>query len=317
MIRSMTVARYIVILLAGSALSAQPTGPIRLAGPSPRIETLRREAKTGSAAVEAFWAQLAREHTPIVEPFPDDQNQALLTLVWRGDSQTKSVQVAGRQMEHIPSTDVWYVTFAVASHHRLAYLFRIDDKPGKQPDPLNPNRFTAPVLQERPASAINTESVYMNSSIALVPKGTRSPWVDPQPAVAAGSIKESNYPSKIFGGARRVWIYHPPVDAGSLAGLLICLWGKDYLNEIPVPTILDNLLNQRRIFPLTAVFIDNDGDRFQSFQRTKQIADSLATELIPWIRSQDKLPADPRRTIIAGYSAAGLASAYAAFAIQN
>jgi enterochelin esterase family protein len=153
----------------------------------------------------------------------------------------------------------------------------------------------------------------MNSSIALLPKGTRSPWVDPQPRVAAGSIKESNYPSKIFGGARRVWIYHPPVDAGSLAGLLICLWGKDYLNEIPVPTILDNLLNQRRIFPLTAVFIDNDGDRFQSFQRTKQIAESLATELIPWIRSQDKLPADPRRTIIAGYSAAALASAYAAF----
>src|SRR5262249_8242576 len=94
---------------------------------------------------------------------------------------------------------------------------------------------------------------------------------------------------------------------------LICLWGRDYLNDIPVPTILDNLLSKGRIPRLTAVFLDNDGDRFQNFQTTQKVAESLATELIPWIRGKEKLAADPRRTIIDGDSAAGPGSAYRAW----
>src|SRR5215813_6723157 len=103
----MWIARFLAILLAGPALRAQPTGPIRPGGPSPRIETLRQQvAKGESRAVEDFWAVLAREHTPIVEPFPGDHNQVLLTLVWRGGPHTRSVRVAGSAMERIPSTDV-------------------------------------------------------------------------------------------------------------------------------------------------------------------------------------------------------------------
>src|SRR5262249_30697671 len=151
---------------------------------------------------------------------------------------TKSVQVTGRQMERIPSTDVWYLTFAVARNQRLAYSFQTDDDASRRPDPLNPHRFIAPVPQERPATAINNESLYMNSSIAVLPEAPVPPWVDPQPGVAAGNVKEYTYASKIYGGARRVWIYHPPGDREPPAGLLICLWGRDYLNEIPVPTIL-------------------------------------------------------------------------------
>src|SRR5690349_23179900 len=152
----------------------------------------------------------------------------------------------------------------------------------------------------------------MNTSIAVLPKGSPFLWVDVQPGVPAGKVEEYKYPSSVYNSERRVWIFHP-AGAEPTTGLLICLWGRDYLNEIPVPTILDNLLSQGRIPRLTAVFVDNDDDRFQNFQSTRKFGQSLATELIPWIRRRDNLPADPRRTVIAGYSAAGLAATYMGF----
>src|SRR5262249_27161997 len=161
-----------------------------------------------------------------------------------------------------------------------------DSKP--QADPLNPHRVLAPVAQERPASAVNADSVYMGSSVAVLPAAPAMPWVDPVDGVAAGRVEEARYPSKVYGGARRVWIYHAPGEAPA-AGLLVCLWGRDYLNEIPVPTILDNLLAQGKIPRLTAVFVEDDGDRYQDFQITRKFAESFATELIPWIRAKEKL----------------------------
>src|SRR6185369_9669208 len=112
-------------------------------------------------------------------------------------------------------------------------------------DPLNPHRFVPPVAQERPASAINGDSPLMHSSILVLPEAPASPWVDPQPGVPAGRVIERAYESRVFAGSRRLWIYTPPGGdpAAPFDGVLICLWGTDYLNEIPVPTILDNLLH--------------------------------------------------------------------------
>jgi len=303
-----------LLVLAGAwVIPAQPAGAVRAGGSSPRIEELKRRVSTGdSAVVAAFWATLGREHAPIIEPFPGDEHQVLATLVWRGGPATRSVQVAGNQMAHIPSTDVWYATLIAPSDYRFAYSFKTDGNASPQPDPLNPHRLIAPIPQERPASAVNKDSPYINSSIALMPQAPDSPWVDLRLGVAAGRVEEASYPSKIYGGVRRVWIYDPPGD-GTPAGLVVCLWGRDYLNEIPTPTILDNLLSEHKIPRLVAVFAETDNDRFQNFQVTRKFADSFATELLPWIRGKERIPADPRRIIVAGYSAAGLAATFVAF----
>jgi enterochelin esterase family protein len=140
--------------------------------------------------------------------------------------------------------------------------------------------------------------------------------VDPRPGVPAGRVEERRYESKVYRGARRVWVYTPPgYSAGGArpAGLLICFWGMDYLNEIPVPTILDNLLSQGKIPPVIALFVDNADDRFQNFQSTTRFTESLRAEMLPWARRTWNLPADPQRTIVAGYSAAGLEATYVAF----
>jgi enterochelin esterase-like enzyme len=138
-------------------------------------------------------------------------------------------------------------------------------------------------------------------------------WTVKNPSVPAGHVEARTYPSKVFGGDRKISVYTPPGNRQP-AGLLICLWGGDYIEQIPTPAILDNLMAAGKIPAMAAVFLDDDGDRFQDFQTTQKVAESVATELIPWVRSTLKIALEPKRTIVAGYSAAGLGSLYVAFA---
>jgi enterochelin esterase family protein len=309
----------VAMILAIAVLQAQPTGQVEHTGTSRRIEQLKRDVGSGAPGVtDRFWTALSREHGPIVEAVPGDPAKVLVTLVWRGDRDTKAVQAAGLDLQPIANTDVWFVTFTMASNHRLAYTFKAvkgsdpDASPVAAPDPLNPHRFQPPIASQRPATAIDPQSPYMNASILVLPEAPASPFVDPQPGVPAGTVEERTFDSEIYGGKRRIWIY-TPANGAVPTGLLICLWGQNYLNEIPVPTILDNLLQQKRIPPLMAVFLDNDGDRFQDFQNTARFTASLTTELLPWLGTTVHAPTDPKQVIVTGYSAAGLASAYIAY----
>jgi hypothetical protein len=98
----MTLARFIVALAIGGMSWTQAGGPIQ-PGTSPRIEQLTKQIATGGPSiVTAFWATLAREHAPIVEPAPGDPAHVLVTFVWRGTPDTRSVQVFGTEMSLIP-----------------------------------------------------------------------------------------------------------------------------------------------------------------------------------------------------------------------
>jgi enterochelin esterase family protein len=309
--------------MAASPCWSQSNGPIERTGTSPRIEKLKQQIADGvQGATDDFWSTLAREHAPIIEPAAPDSKHVLVTFVWRNQAGTKSVQVAGMEMTLLPNTDIWHVTFKMERDHRLWYSFKplrtsATNSPGAGlPDPLNPHRFIAPVDQERPVSAVNRRPPWMNSSILVLPDTPTSAWVDPQPGVPVGRVEERRFESKVYQRARRVWVYTPPgymAKGKQSAGLLICFWGLDYLNEIPVPTILDNLLRKGKIPPLVAIFVDNSGDRFQNFVSTQRFTEFLSRELVPWACGNWNIPADPRRTIVTGYSAAGLEAAYVAF----
>ena len=128
----------------------------------------------------------------------------------------------------------------------------------------------------------------------------------------ADGLQERTYESKVYGGPKRVWAYAPA--AGNPEGLIVCLWGADYVEQIPVRSILDDLIAKKRIPPLAAVLVDDNDERFQDFQATQKMTASVTQEVLPWARATLHVPADPKRTIVTGYSAAGLASTYVAFA---
>src|SRR5207244_4036146 len=107
-----TCCAVALAVMVGSASQGQSGGPISRTGTSPRLQKLKQQLAAGvHGATDDFWAVLAREHTPLIEPVPGDPKHLLVTFIWRNQPQTKSVQVFGMEMTLLPNTDIWYVTF--------------------------------------------------------------------------------------------------------------------------------------------------------------------------------------------------------------
>src|SRR4051812_15780655 len=76
----------------------------------------------------------------------------------------------------------------------------------------------------------------------------------------AGTVKEFNIQSKVYGKQRRFWVYTPAsykTTAGDAYNLMVVFDGEDFQKEIPLPRILDSLSTARAIPPFVAVMIDN------------------------------------------------------------
>jgi len=95
--------------------------------------------------------------------------------------------------------------------------------------------------------------------------------------------------------------------------MLVLLDGFAYQNWIPVPTILDNLIQAGQLAPMIAVFIGNaPGSRVKELQYDPQFVDFVAKEIMPWVYEHWKVTRDPQKTIIGGYSLGGAAAAFIA-----
>jgi len=142
-------------------------------------------------------------------------------------------------------------------------------------------------------------------------------WLTPRPGVTAGKVEPHRIRSAALHNERSVWVYTPPGYSrlGAPAGLLVLLDGATYLQHIPTPTILDNLLAEGRIRPLAAVLVDSLGDAIRDVELPcyPPFVEFLTAELLPWVHARYRLAADPAQTIIGGASYGALAATFAAF----
>ena len=93
--------------------------------------------------------------------------------------------------------------------------------------------------------------------------------------------------------------------------MLLLFDGWAYMHLIPTPTILDNLLAERRIPPLVAVMVDNaPGARDRELGCYEPFVDFLTQELLPWVRRRYHVTGDPAWSTIGGSSRGGLTAAF-------
>jgi enterochelin esterase-like enzyme len=140
---------------------------------------------------------------------------------------------------------------------------------------------------------------------------------DTRPDARAGRVETYDIASRLSRRERRLWVYTPPGYApsgGAGYEFLIVFDGGSYLNEIPLPKILDALLAEGKAPPTVAVLIDNASGaaRLEDLANRGRFAAFLGEELVPWVRQRWNVTRDPRRTIVTGSSAGGLAAAYVA-----
>ena len=301
---------------------------------SPRIAALRQELEVGNtAALAAFWQEIAEKGAPLFEPVEGDEQQMLVTFLWRGDEETRNVVVIGglagwddfkeQQMTHLPESDVWYRTYRGDKTLRTVYRLGINDSlepldsgnwlersAGWRHDPLNPRTFFFPKDEEDP-----DDRASLVSALEL-PGAPQQLYVTPRAGAPAGKLEMHRLRSERLENERRVWIYTPPgySSAGEPYGLFVVFDGLAYIELVPTPVILDNLLAEKKIPPLVAVLIDSlpHEVRNRELPCHQPFVDFLTTELLPWVRERYHVTTDPARTIVGGSSYGGLAATFAA-----
>ncbi len=322
----------LALVLAGAAfafLASQAAADDELS--SPRLQALKREIEAGNrAALESFWQEMAKQTTPLIEPVTDDTHYRLVTFVWRAKEETRHVVIFGgaggfdvskNHLARLLDTDLWFRTYKIRSDARFTYSLSPNDslvpfrdlKPGDmkamvqrvstfKPDPFNPHKMSQGLL---------------TSSLAELPDAPPQPYTIKRADAPVGKVEEKKIKSAILNNERKAWVYTPPSyqTSGKPYGLLVIFDGMAYIALVPTPIILDNLIAEAKIPPLVAVIIDNPTQTSRNVELPchAPFADFLAKELVPWMRQNYHVTADPKQTVVAGSSYGGLASMWAGF----
>lgn len=258
-----------------------------------RIDQLKSAVAAGRTDVlDAFWESVARDGAPLIEQVPGEDDRARVTFVWRGSPATRNVVVVGgmagydfaaNMMHRVQGTDVWAGTYIVPRSTRTTYWLSENDSlqpvrdvadwPARastwSPDPLNPRIFTVGEGEDS-----------LTWSILELPDAPHQDWLEPRPGIATGHVRRHDFKSEPGSTARPVWLYTPArgTSSGGDNNLLVLLDGGAYLDPIPTPTILDNLIAEGQIAPTAAVLVESahPGTRTQELTDFESLARLLA-----------------------------------------
>lgn len=301
--------------LTGAAAVATGDTPGEPPPKSAAIAALRKALADGDAtAVEKFWRDVAGK-APLVEPIPGDDRDVRVTYLWRGGRDAESVFLFGgvpfvniehKYLARLPGSDVYFLTERTPKDARFGYVFlvgatRYDPKTKTKTDPLNPR-------------------VHAEMSYVELPAAPPQPWFGRREGVARGKLEAKTLKSKALAADRRVTVYTPPGydPKGPECGLMVVFDGEAYAADekgeavIPLPDVLDNLLDRRKIDPLVAVLVESGETRDRDLGCSPPFAEFVGKELVPWAHEHYKVSSDPRRAVVCGFSRGGLAAAYQA-----
>lgn len=284
---------------------------------SPKLIALSRALAQGETT-DAFWQALTTEGTPLVEPINDQES--IVTFLWRGA--IHNVRLFGapsgnhESLYQLPHSDVWWRSFIVPNTTRLSYRLA-PDVPAVQGSAMDNRRVILATAQRDPLNqhifpenSTSHVDTFQGSSALTLRQAPAQPWVKKRPDVENGTLSRFRFASQLLNNERDVWTYIP---AGPKPEALLVLFDAHaYLNRVPTPIIIDNLIADGLIPQTAVVFIDNASpeSRGQELPPNKTFAAFLSQELMPWV-SQQGLKQPASRTIIAGSSYGGLAASYA------
>lgn len=261
----------------------------------------------------------AKHHAGMPSPAAEaDQPPAQLAA-------TRSVRLFGSPsadhdaLQPLAGTDVWYRSYRLPDSTRLAYRLAPDvpelDAPAAvrrrailataQRDPFNSKSMSAKPLD-----------IHDGDSLLELPAAPVAQWNTPQNGVPAGSLETRRFTSQALGNSRTIHLYRPAGWQATATGnaLLVLFDGESYTDDVPAPTILDNLIAAGRLPPTAAIFITNPSNqtRNRELPPNDNLARFLAEELMPWAKAQG-IHAAASHTVIAGASYGGLAATWAGF----
>lgn len=283
---------------------------------SPVIADMAASVAAGKPT-DAFWAMVEARGTPLVEA--GREGYRIVTFLGRGAK--RNIRLFGapsgdhEELQRLAGSDIWFRSFEVPDSTRLSYqlAFDVPDVPGTKRDrriAILSNAKADPLNRHRwPAEATDA---YNQESVLELDGAPPQPWLAAKGS-PAGVLDRLSVESRLLGNRRDITIYRPAgFDPAREDTILLFVFDADqYLERVPVPRILDNVIAAGAVPPVVAVFIANPDReaRARELPANPAFADFMASELYPLVVKETGLKVSAARTVLAGSSYGGLASA--------
>ncbi|WP_283135860.1 alpha/beta hydrolase [Rhizohabitans arisaemae] len=314
---------------------------------SARIARFIQAVRDGEAgAVDRLQADLRESAGPLQEETGDGSVLVTFVYIGPGDQVHLYCQLVidprqmNKAMTRVEGTEVWYLSHLVTDRRlSVGYRFLVDDpitalsmddamvlmqQPDKmtalmdesarcsRDDPYNPDRFDIGMDQYLDPAKPH---VTVWTSVLSLPGVDPVTWHGPA-RLAGATLHTYTFRSEAFGNERTVTVYTPPVPLpeGGDHPVVFLIDGEMMLAE-GYADILTNLIAAGEVPPLVGVFVHNvfADSRMLEMSCRQEFVTLYADELMPWLRREYGVTADPARTVVSGSSYGGLSSAWLAY----
>ncbi len=305
--------RFIIIGLLGISLTVSGQDYSRYTSTLTKLTSL--SASGDSVQLNQLWNSLIESNSI---PLTQEDSVAFLykgdatSVVWMGDfngwGYDKKFNNKGIK---IPNTNIWLLKTSFPKDARLDYKIILNGSDWII-DPINPNQQWSGVGGGSPNSELRMPG-WKPDPLAILRVGS-----------SRGSLeKDILFNSRDLGYQVTYNVYYPNgYSATQKYPVIYVTDGYEYLHERMgnMQTLLDNLIDQKKIQPIVAVFIDHrepvnrsNNRRMQELAMNTKYLEFFANEFVPYIESKYPVSNDPNKRAILGTSLGGLTSAYFAF----
>lgn len=278
----------------------------------------------GKNAVNEFLEFLKERGNPIIETIKDERENSLVTIFHYAEQPINNVlimtpilpgvteeNIQDHLLHPIGDTNLWYATYKVRNDIKFTYSLFPNDSlvidckervKNMKADKFNKNKLTF----NRPGTSI-VEISYVEMSNC-----DKNFWTEERVDIPKGTITKHEFESSYFIEPRVVNVYKPYGYSEDSApyGFITLTDGHDYINVLKAEQVLNNLIADKKIPPIVAIFVDSTDKRSQELSCNDLFCSSVANEMIPWLREKYNLSEDPQKAIIGGLSLGGLTATY-------
>jgi enterochelin esterase-like enzyme len=286
------------------------------------IINLKEKIKLGDyKASQEFWDMIEMKGTPLVEKIDGDSDNVLATFVYKAEEELENIVFippVGRndflqnKMERLSQTDLWYITYKVRNDVRFKYSFSINDSFNidceKRWDNLRYDKFN----KNRLIFKTEDGTVDEIESYVAMPNAEKHFWVKERNGITKGSICEHQLCSKNLEKNRKIRVYTPYDYKKDVKPykFLVLTDGDEYINVLSAVNVLDNLIADKKIPPIVAIFVDSTETREEELSCNDTFGDIIIEDLIPWIKDNYNISNSADESIIGGISMGGLTASY-------
>jgi enterochelin esterase-like enzyme len=286
--------------------------------PSRRAASALVTGVAPGSSTAAFWDTVGRR-TPVV--VGDRDGERRVTFLWRSAEATAVYVTVNRvtydlddsRMERVPGTDVWHATFRLPADWRGSYRVLETDAAGDRAlHELEPRWAMRTIREEGAADPRNPVSIRThNGSVASVAE------LDAAPVQAAPPDGPSSRTRRLVApSGRTVWLSPPIDDDGAPRPLVIVLDGEVWHAGGYAAAAADRLGTAGTIRAPFVAMVETGGSsprRMSDLSVDGAMSDEIVTGLLPWLRDQVPVSADPRDVVVTGESLGGLTALKTAF----